>query len=83
MRWTPRAQCSHHGSVPDMLCDRNKPITFSVLFISSTVNQGMPCLSCVPAGKWISNNLTKAKAKSHSSEALLEILPRPVMERHT
>lgn len=42
----------------------------------------MACLTCVPAGRWLSKNLKKVIMKSHSSEALLETLQTQI-NRHT
>lgn len=78
MGWIPQAHHSNHGSVPDMLCDPEQINYLLCAFIFPIVNQGMAGLTCVPAGKWESKNFKKAKAKSHSSDALLETLQRPV-----
>ena len=44
----------------------------------------MAGLTCVQAGKWVSKNFKKGNTKSHSSDALLEILQGPItIETHT
>lgn len=78
MGWIPQTRCSNHGSVPDMLCDPEQINYLLCAFILPIVNQGMAGLNCVPAGKWESKNFEKAEAKSHSSDALLEILQGPI-----
>lgn len=83
MGWILQAQCSNHDSVPDVLCDPEQINYLLCAFIFPIVNQSMPCLTCVPAGRSVPAHFKKAKAKLHSSEALLEILQRQITrEKH-
>lgn len=64
--WIPRSLISNHSFVPDgcaCCVTPSKSITFSLPAFFPLVNQGMACLTCVPAGKCGNQKLLKGICK--------------------
>lgn len=57
--WILRSPSSNHNVVPDMLCDPEQINYLLPAFIFPIVNQGMACLTYVPAGKCVSKTFKR------------------------